>query len=172
MLRCDFQHTITSHLEKVTTVKEIIMNQFGKFAMKMGVVSLLSVMPLAAQVENGVNFTTPFPFYAGDVKLPAGTYRVTSLSAVGRVLLLRNTTGTHEAMVSFIPTSSVDPNKDSDVTFDKIGDTGYLRALSLAGETDGIEFAQSKAERKAAANATELAESTVGVEHVTLSRGE
>jgi hypothetical protein len=148
------------------------MNHFGKFAMKIGLVSLLSVMPLAAQVENGVDFTTPFPFYAGNVKLPAGTYRITSLSVAAKVLLLRNTTGTHEAMVSFIPTSSVDPNKDSDVTFDKIGDTGYLRGLSVAGETDGIEFAQSKAERKAAANAADLAESTISVEHATLSRGE
>ena len=148
------------------------MNHFGKFAMKIGMVSLLSVMPLAAQVENGIDFTTSFPFYAGNVKLPAGSYRITSLSTVGNVLLLRNTTGTHEAMVSFIPTSSVDPNKDSDVTFDKIGDTGYLRGLSVAGETDGIEFAQSKAERKAAANAADWAENTTVVEHATLSRGE
>jgi hypothetical protein len=44
--------------------------------------------------------------------------------------------------------------------------------LSLAGEADGIEFAQSKAERKAAANAADLAESTISVEHATLSRGE
>ena len=48
------------------------MNNFGKFLIKMGLLSLLSVMPLAGQIDNGVDFTAPFPFYAGDVKLPAG----------------------------------------------------------------------------------------------------
>jgi hypothetical protein len=63
----------------------------------------------------------------------------------------------------------VDPSRESDVTFDKYGDTGYLRALSVAGETDGIEFDRSKAETKAAAT---IAEKTNIVEHATLLRGE
>jgi hypothetical protein len=31
------------------------MNGFGKLVVKMGLISLLSVMPLAAQIENGVD---------------------------------------------------------------------------------------------------------------------
>ncbi len=44
------------------------MNSAGKLVVKMGLPSLLSVMPLAAQIDNGVDFTTSFPFYAGDTK--------------------------------------------------------------------------------------------------------
>ena len=55
------------------------MHKFGKIVMTMGMLSLLSVMPLAAQVASSavssVVFTAPFPFYAGTVKLPAGSYR-------------------------------------------------------------------------------------------------
>ena len=51
------------------------MNNYGKLVVKMGLLSLLSVMPLAAQVDNnGVVFTAPLPFYAGNVELPAGSF--------------------------------------------------------------------------------------------------
>jgi hypothetical protein len=147
------------------------MNNFGKLVVKMGLLSLLSVMPLAAQIDNGVVFTAPFPFYAGNVELPAGSYKLTQLNINAQPLLLRNSTGTDGVFLSFVPTSSVDRYRESDVTFDKIGDTGYLRAVSVAGETDGIEFGRSKAEKKAAATAT-VAENTTVVEHATLVRGE
>ena len=147
------------------------MNNFGKLVVKMGLLSLLSVMPLAAQIDNGVAFTAPFPFYAGNVKLPAGSYKLTQLNITAQPLLLRNSTGTDGVFLYFTPTSSVDGYRESDVTFDKIGDTGYLRAVSVAGETDGIEFGRSKAEKKAAATAT-MAENTTVVEHATLVRGE
>jgi hypothetical protein len=147
------------------------MNNFGKLVVKMGLLSLLSVMPLAAQIDNGVAFTAPFPFYAGNVELPAGSYKLTQLNINAQPLLLRNSTGTDGVFLSFVPTSSVDRYRESDVTFDKIGDTGYLRAVSVAGETDGIEFGRSKAEKKAAATAT-IAENTTVVEHATLVRGE
>jgi hypothetical protein len=38
---------------------------------------LLSVMPLAPQIDNSLGFTTSFAFYARDLKSPAGHYRVT-----------------------------------------------------------------------------------------------
>jgi hypothetical protein len=147
------------------------MNNIGKLVVKMGLLSLLSVMPLAAQIDNGVVFTAPFPFYAGNVELPAGSYKFTQLNINQHGLLLRNSTGTGGVFLDFIPTSSADPSRESDVTFDKIGDTGYLRAVSVAGETNGIEFGRSKAEKKAAATAT-VAENTNVVEHATLVRGE
>jgi hypothetical protein len=145
------------------------MNNIGKIVVKMGLLSLLSVMPLAAQIDNGVLFTAPFPFYAGNVKLPAGSYKLTQLNLNAQQLLLRNSAGTGGVFLYSIPTSSADPSRESNVTFDKIGDTGYLRAVSVAGETTGIEFSRSKAEKKAAAT---VAENTSVVEHATLVRGE
>jgi hypothetical protein len=147
------------------------MHTFGKLVVKMGLLSLFSVMPLAAQVDNGVLFTAPFPFYAGNVELPAGSYILTQPNMNMKVVLLRNSAGTDGVFVNFTPTSSVDPSRESDVTFDKYGDTGYLRAWSVAGETDGIEFDRSKAETKAAATAAG-AENAKVVEHATLFRGQ
>ena len=145
------------------------MNNFGKLVVKMGLLSLLSVMPLAAQAGNGVTFTAPFPFYAGNVELPAGSYILSQPNINMRVLLLQNAAGTGGVFVSFIPTSSVEPSRNSHITFDKYGDTGYLRGLSVEGETDGVEFARSKAEIKVVAT---MAEKTNVVEHATLFRGE
>ena len=41
--------------------------------------ALLSVAgtPLLAQIGNGIDFTTSFPFYAGNAKMPAGAYMIT-----------------------------------------------------------------------------------------------
>ena len=145
------------------------MNSFGKFIVKMGLLSVLSVMPLAAQIDNGVVFTAPFPFYAGNVELPAGSYKITQPDMNAKAVLIRNIAGTDGVFVYFTPTSSANPYGQTDVTFDKYGDTAYLRTLSVAGETDGIDFGRSKAETKAAAT---MAENTNVVEHATLLRGE
>jgi hypothetical protein len=144
------------------------MNSFGKLVMKMGVLSLLSVLPLAAQIDNAVTFTAPFPFYAGNVKLPAGSYTLTEPNMNTKVVLIRNSAGTKGDFINFIPTSSAHPQGDTDVTFHKSGDTGYLEGLSIAGETDGIEFEQTKAEAKAETTA----DNTAVVEHATLVSGE
>jgi hypothetical protein len=53
------------------------MKNVNKLVVGMGLLSLLSVMPLAAQIDNGVDFTTSFPFYSGNAKMPAGTYKIT-----------------------------------------------------------------------------------------------
>jgi hypothetical protein len=150
---------------------EISMNNIGKLVVRMGLLSLLSVMPLAAQIDNGIEFTAPFRFYAGNVELPAGSYTLTQPNVNAKELLLRNSAGTNGLFVHYIPTRSLDPNKKTDVTFHKYGDIGYLRTVSLAGETDGIDFGRSRAEKKAAATTTEAA-NTIVVEHATLPHGE
>jgi hypothetical protein len=147
------------------------MNNFGKLVVKMGLLSLLSVMPLAAQIDYGVVFTAPFPFYAGNVKLPAGSYKLTELSGNAQTVLLQNSANDDAVFLSFIPTGTVDPSEESDVTFDKIGDTGYLRAVAVEGETAGIKFGRSEAEIKAAMTETR-AEITNVVEHATPAHGE
>jgi hypothetical protein len=151
------------------------MHKFGKIVMTMGMLSLLSVMPLAAQIAhslvNSVVFTAPFPFYAGSVKLPAGSYRITKPLANADVVLIRNIAGTKGEFINFIPTSTVDPQKENDVTFQKYGDTGYLQGLSIEGETDGIEFPQTKAEAKAETMAENTNGNTKVVEQAMLVSG-
>jgi hypothetical protein len=147
------------------------MHKCGKLVVTMGMLSLLSVMPLAAQVDNGVVFTAPFPFYAGNVKWPAGSYVFTEPDANDKIVLIRNIARTKGEFISFIPTSSLDPQKETDVTFQKYGDTGYLQTLSVEGETDGIEFPRTKAEAKAETMAENTNENTKVVEQASLVSG-
>ena len=134
------------------------MHKFGKLVVTMAMLSLLSVLPLAAQVANRFVFTAPFPFYAGNVKLPAGSYRITEPNENASIVLIRNIAGTKGEFINFIPASSLDPQKETDVTFEKYGDTGYLQTLSVEGETDGLEFPRTKAEAKAQTMAETMAE--------------
>jgi hypothetical protein len=151
------------------------MHKFGKIVMTMGMLSLLSVMPLVAQVASSavssVVFTAPFPFYAGTVKLPAGSYRITEPNENTNVVLIRNSAGTKGEFINFIPRSSLDPQKETDVTFQKYGDTGYLQGLSIEGETDGIEFPRTKAEAKAETMAENTNGNTKVVEQAMLVSG-
>ena len=151
------------------------MHKFGKIVMTMGTLSLLSVMPLAAQVASSgassIVFTAPFPFYAGTVKLPAGSYRITEPNANAKIVLIRNIAGTKGEFINFTPTTFVDPQKENDVTFQKYGDTGYLQTLSLEGETDGIEFPRTKAEAKAEIMAKNTNQNTKVVEQAMLASG-
>src|SRR5260370_41278765 len=98
------------------------MHKCGKLVVTMGMLSLLSVMPLAAQAANGVAFTAPFPFYAGNVKLPADSYKITEPNAITKIVLIRNIAGTKGELINFIPTRPLDPQKETDVTFQKYGD--------------------------------------------------
>src|SRR5277367_3490684 len=99
------------------------MNSFGKLIVKMGLLSLLSVLPLAAQIENGVDFTTNFPFYAGNTRMPAGSYKIIQSGFDTSVLEVRSKDGAYSGFVDFIPTHAEQPHSQSDITFHKYGDT-------------------------------------------------
>src|SRR5258708_33875596 len=130
-----------------------IMKNFGKVVLKMGLLSLLSVMPLAAQIINGVDFTTSFPFYAGNAKMPAGSYKITQSHTVAGILQIQSNDGAHSALIYFIPTYSPQPHPHSDVTFHKYGGTEYLNRIWVEGQEYGMKVDPTKAETKAAANA-------------------
>ena len=127
------------------------MNSVGKLVMRIGFLSLLSVMPLAAQIENSVDFTTSFPFYAGDTKFPAGNYRVSQPDMGAEVLRIQNIDEPRSAFVDFTPTQSLQPHRKSAVSFEKYGDTDYLDRVWIEGETYGIKADPTKVEAAAAA---------------------
>ena len=128
------------------------MKNVSKLVVRMGLLSLLSVMPLAAQIDNGVNFTTSFPFYAGNAKMPAGSYKITQSDMDESILQIQSKDGVHSALVEFIPTHSAQPHPHSDVTFHKYGDTEYLNRIWVEGQEYGMKVDPTKAETKAAAN--------------------
>ena len=132
------------------------MKNVSKLVVGMGLLSLLSVMPLTAQIVNGVDFTTSFPFYAGNAKMPAGSYKITQsdLDIDASILQIQSKDGVHSALVEFIPTHSEQPHPHSDVTFHKYGDTEYLNRVWVQGQKYGMKVETTKTEMKAAANAT------------------
>jgi hypothetical protein len=136
------------------------MNTAGKLVIRIGLLSVLSVLPLAAQVDNGVTFKAPFPFYAGETKLPAGSYRITRPELTIDELQIENAEGTKSVFVNFIPTQSVEPSGKSDVTFRSYGGTDYLDRVSIEGEEDGVMIDPTKAEVKAEADANVVDRST------------
>jgi hypothetical protein len=129
------------------------MKNVSKLVVRMGLLSLLSVMPLAAQIANSVDFTTSFPFYAGNANMPAGSYRITQADEDGSVLQIQSSDGVHSAFVDIIPTQSAQPHPHSDVTFQKYGDTEYLNRVWVAGQEYGMKVDPTKDQMKAAANA-------------------
>jgi hypothetical protein len=138
------------------------MNNFGKILIKMGLLSLLSVMPLAAQIDNGVDFTAPSPFYAGNVKLPAGNYKVARLDENTDILQVENRDTLHSIFVDFTPTESALPYRNTAVTFEKYGDTDYLDRVWIEGEEYGISVNPGRVETAAEANATQHATAVGG----------
>jgi hypothetical protein len=127
------------------------MNSVSKLGVRIGFLSLLSVMPLAAQIDTGVNFTTSFPFYAGNTKLPAGNYRVSQPDMDVEILRIQNIDEPQSTFVDFTPTQSLQPHRRSAVSFEKYGDTDYLDRVWIAGETYGIAIDPTKVEAAAAA---------------------
>ena len=129
------------------------MKNVSKLVVGMGLLSLLSVMPLAAQIVDGVDFKTSFPFYAGNAKMPAGSYKITQPDMDESILQIQSNDGVHSALVEFRSTQSAQPHPHSDVTFHKYGDTEYLNRIWVRGQEYGIKVDPTKAETKTAANA-------------------
>ena len=130
-----------------------MMKNLSKLVVGMGLLSLLSAMPLAAQIADGVDFTTSFPFYAGNARMPAGSYKITQSDMDESILQIQSKDGVHSALIEFIPTHSAQPHLQSDVTFHKYGDTEYLNRIWVEGQEYGMKVDPTKAETKAAAKA-------------------
>jgi hypothetical protein len=138
------------------------MNNLGRLITKIGLISLLSVLPLAAQVGNGVKFTAPFPFYVGDTKLPSGSYSHTQPEDLDfQVALIRSADGSHSAIIAVNPTDSLQTPSQSTVIFKKYGDNLYLNRVIVEGEDTGMVALSTKAEKKAAEMATAVEERSV-----------
>jgi hypothetical protein len=94
-----------------------------------GLFWLLFALPTAAQITTKLVFETSFPFYAGNAKMPAGTYTVTQGDSDEPVLQIENATGTHTAFLDYIPTTGESPHPQTDVTFNKYGKVDFLNLL-------------------------------------------
>jgi hypothetical protein len=130
------------------------MKNFRKLAVMIGSMFLLFGMPAAAQIVNGVDFTTSFPFYAGNAKMPAGAYTISQApDEDNAVLLIQSKDLSHSAFLEISPTQAADPHTKTEVTFNKYGATEYLNQVWVAGQSYGMQVNPTKVEQKAASNA-------------------
>ena len=126
------------------------MNTSKKLIAFMGLLSVLCAIPTMAQISNKVTFDAPFAFYAGNAKMPAGSYTITQPNVDDNLLLIEDTTGSHSVYVEYVVTSSDNPHPQSDVTFNKYGKADFLSLIWIQGQNSGMQILPSKAEQNAA----------------------
>lgn len=115
----------------------------------------LFALTTAGQITGSLTFETNFPFYAGNAKLPAGSYRIGPLPGEDQsALVIESSDGHHSVLVECIATQSESPHAQSDVTFKKYGDADFLNLIWVQGQNSGMEILPSKAEKMAAKNSS------------------
>ena len=126
------------------------MNTLKKRIVLMGLLSMLCAIPSMAQISNRVTFDAPSAFYAGNAKLPAGSYTVTQPNPDNNLLLIEDAGGSHSVFVEYVDGSSNTPHAQSDVTFNKYGDVDFLGAIWIEGRNSEMQILPSKVEQNAA----------------------
>jgi hypothetical protein len=112
--------------------------------------SVLYAIPTMAQIPNKVTFDAPSAFYAGNAKMPAGSYTVTQPNVDDNLLLIEDASGSHSAFVEFVVAPSDTPHAQTDVTFNKYGNVEFLSAIWIQGRTSEMQIVPSKAQQNAA----------------------
>jgi hypothetical protein len=126
------------------------MNTLKKLLVSMGLLCVLWAVPSMAQITNGVKFDAPSAFYAGNAKMPAGSYTVTQPEPDDNLLLIEDAGGSHSAFVEFVIAHSETPHAQSDVTFNKYGNVEFLSAIWVDGRKSEMQILPSKVEQNAA----------------------
>lgn len=125
------------------------MKPFQKLTVFMSMLFLLSAIPIMAQVDNRLTFQAPFAFYAGNAKLPAGSYTVTQPDDNADLLLIESADGAHSVFVEYVADGSDTAPSKTEVTFNKYADADFLSRISVGGQ-NSMQILASKAERNAA----------------------
>ena len=116
-------------------------------------VCLCFAMPAPAQIADGLNFTTTFAFYAGNTKMPAGSYTITPSAYGETLLLLENAAHTHSTFLEIMPTQSA-THPAGDVTFNKYGGVDFLNRVWVGGQQYGMQLVPASYEKKIAEGGT------------------
>jgi hypothetical protein len=144
---------------------EVTMKSLIRVVIATALFIFAGTFPATAQIDTGMNFTTSFPFYAQNAKLPAGSYRISQADSDTNELLIESADGKYSAFVDFIPTRAAQPHKQSDVTFHKYGNVDYLNRIWVEGQRYGMKILPTKSEKKAAASAAMTEHAVVGKKH-------
>ncbi|MCU1240809.1 MAG: hypothetical protein JWO71_1535 [Candidatus Acidoferrum typicum] len=123
------------------------MNTLKKLIVPMGLLSVLCAIPTMAQITNRVTFDAPSAFYAGNAKMPAGSYTVSQPDPDNNLLLIEDANGSHSVFVEYVVAHSDTPHAQSDVTFNKYGEADFLSAIWVRGRNSEMQILPSKLEQ-------------------------
>jgi hypothetical protein len=126
------------------------MNTSRKLLVLMALLSVMYAIPTMAQISTKVTFDAPSAFYAGNAKLPAGSYAATQQNVDDNLLLIEDASGSHSVFVEFVVAPSDTPQAQTDVTFNKYGNVEFLGAIRIQGQNSEMQILPSKAEQNAA----------------------
>src|ERR1700682_6030190 len=126
------------------------MNTLKKLIVPLGLLSFLCAIPSMAQITNRVTFDAPAAFYAGNAKMPAGSYTVTQPDANANLLLIEDATGSHSAFVEYEVVSASTSHAQSDVTFNRYGNVDFLSTIWIQGQDSEMRIPALKVEQNAA----------------------
>ena len=129
------------------------MNTLKKLIVPMGLLTILCAIPSMAQIANRVTLDAPSAFYAGNAKMPAGSYTVSQPNADDNLLLIEDPSGSHSVFVEYVVAPSNTPHAQSDVTFNKYGNVDFLGAIWVQGRNSEMQILPSKVEQNAAKTA-------------------
>jgi hypothetical protein len=99
-----------------------------------GLLCLLLVVSGVAQITDGMDFSTDFPFWVGTTKLPAGSYTITQPTQMQGTMRVSDASGKPTAMVEFTPMQVETPHASSDVIFHRYGTGEYLNSVWCGSE--------------------------------------
>jgi hypothetical protein len=116
-----------------------------------GMMTLMGGMSALAQ-QNQFNFSMSSSFYAGNTKMPAGSYTIMQMQEEPNLYILQNKTGTHSVIVETRPSSKTSKGKP-EVLFNRYGTTDYLEAVETSNG-NSIDITPGVAEKIAAKKAT------------------
>ena len=116
----------------------------------MGLLWVLCALPATAQIAKRITFDAPSAFYAGNAKMPAGSYSVSQADVDGNLLLIEDADGSHSAFVEYEVVSSETPHAQSDVTFNKYGKLDFLSSIWIQGRRSEMQIVPSKYEQSTA----------------------
>jgi len=135
---------------RVKNLGENRMNTLKKLIVPMRLLSVLCAIPTMAQIANRVTFDAPSAFYAGNAKMPAGSYTVSQPDPDNKLLLIEDTSGSHSVFVEYVVAPSNTPHAQSEVTFNKYGKVDFLSAIWVEGQNSEMQVLPSKVEQNAA----------------------
>src|ERR1700692_4047448 len=116
------------------------MNTSKKLFVLMALLSAMYAIPVSAQIVNKVTFDAPSAFYAGNAKMPAGSYTVTQPNVDDNLLLIENASGSHSAFVEYVVAPSNTPQGQTDVIFNKYGNVEILGAIRIQGRSSEMQI--------------------------------